>query len=218
MNTAIAEITEVETRALSVPNQARAISITDNATYEKAAEILLVIKDIRKEISDTFTPIKRKMDAAKKEVLDQEKRADIPLQEAEGIIKPKIADYLAEQERIRKAEEDRLRAIAEKEEEERRLIEAMELEAAGETEAAEEVISEPVYVPPPVVEKIVPKIAGIVEKRTWTFEITDDSKLPRQYLVPDEKAIRAAVTSLKDRCNIPGVKVYPVTGIAAGRR
>jgi hypothetical protein len=218
MNTAIAEITEVETRALSVPDQAKAITITDNATYEKAAEILLVIKDIRKEISDTFTPIKRKMDAAKKEVLDQEKRADIPLQEAEGIIKPKIAAYLAEQERIRKAEEDRLRAIAKKEEEDRRLAEAASLEAAGETEAAEEVISEPVYVPPPVVASTVSKVAGVAMRETWTYEIVDEKQLPRQYLIPDEKAIRAAVNSLHERCNIPGVRVYTTTGIAAGRR
>ena len=59
------EVQEVTTTALAVPDQARAIVVTDNASYAAAAELLITIKGIRRKIEDTFKPIKQKMDAAK---------------------------------------------------------------------------------------------------------------------------------------------------------
>ena len=95
------EVQEVTTTALAVPDQARAIVVTDNASYAAAAELLITIKGIRRKIEDTFKPIKQKMDAAKKEVLDQERAADAPLRQAEDYLKPQLAKWDAEQERIR---------------------------------------------------------------------------------------------------------------------
>src|ERR1035437_5907912 len=102
------EVKEVTTLALSVPDQANAIIIKSNEDYARAGQLLITIKGIRKKIEDTFKPIKQKMDAAKKEVLDQERAADAPLAKAETIIKPRIAQWNAEQEKIRQVEERRL--------------------------------------------------------------------------------------------------------------
>lgn len=213
------EIIEVNTLALSVPDQARQIAaITTAEDYTRAGNILLTIKEIRKKIENTFRPIKQKMDAAKKEVLDQEKAADKPLAEAEAYIKPLISGYLAEQERIRKAEEDRLREIARKEEEERRLAEAIAAEQSGEKEVAEEIISAPVQPPPVVVPKTVPKVSGVSMMKQWKFRITDINKVPRQYLMVDEQKVGGVVRALKDQANIPGIEVYSVDVVSAGRR
>jgi hypothetical protein len=212
------EIIEVNNLALSVPDQAKQIAaIKTNDDYTRAGQILLTIKDIRKKIEATFKPIKQKMDAAKKEVLDQEKASDKPLLEAESWIKPLISGYLIEQERIRKEEENRLREQARKEEEERQLQAAIEAEQNGSKEEAEEIISAPVQAAPVVVPKTVPKVAGISQRENWDFEIVSESLLPRQYLMPNLVAIRQVVRGLKGNANIPGVKVFKTSSIAAGR-
>lgn len=208
---------EAISKALTIPDKAKIIKIIDNITYQQACSILLVIKDIRKEIENTFKPIKQKMDIAKKEVLDQEKKADMPLQEAEKYLKPQISTYLAEQEKIRKLEEERLREEARKKEEEERLQEALALERGGLKEEAEQVISEPVYVAP-IILPSTPKISGIAMQKRWTFRIVDATKIPREYLIPDEIAIGQRVRALKDRAIIPGCEIYSEDIVMAGRR
>jgi hypothetical protein len=212
------EANEIQERALTVPEQAKAIIIITNEDYTRAGEILLTIKDIRKEIDATFDPIIKKAHEAHKEAVAQKKKIDAPLIEAEGIIKPRISDYLAEQERIRRAEENRLREIARKEEEERQLMEAIAAEQAGETEEAAAIINEPVYVAPVVVPKSVPKIQGVSTQKRWTFRVVDPSKVPREYLAVDEQKIGAVVRALKDQCKINGVEVYSEDIVTAGRR
>lgn len=212
------EIIEVNTLALSVPDQAKQIVIASNEDYVRAGELLLRIKEIRKKIENTFKPIKQKMDAAKKEVLDQERAADAPLVEAEGIIKPRIAAWNAEQERIRKAEEDRLREEARKQEEERRLEDAILAEQSGNKEEAAAIMDTPVQAPVVVVPKSVPKVAGVAMTKQWKFRITDANKIPRQYLTVDEQKIGAIVRALKDQANIPGVEVFSVDSVSAGRQ
>jgi hypothetical protein len=213
------EIIEVNTLALSVPEQAHMITaITNNNDYVKAGNILLTIKDIRKKIEATFKPIKQKFDAAKKEVLDQEKAADRPLIEAENWIKPLISGYLIEQEKIRQAEERRLQEQARKEEEERRLLEAIEAEKNGQQDEAQAIIDAPVQAPPVVVPKAVPKVEGISMRENWKFRITSEKAIPREFLKVDEVKIGAYVRAMKSAGNIPGVEIYNEATIGAGRR
>ena len=210
------EVIEVTTLALSVPDQARAILIKSQADYARAGEIILTIKAIRKKITETFKPIKQKMDAAKQEVLDQERKADAPLKEAEAFLTPQIIAWSAEQEKIRLAEEKRLQEIARKEEEDRQLSAAVDAEIHGDKDSAEEIINTPVYVPPVVVQKEVPKVAGMSIRENWKFRIIDETKIPRQYLKVDDVKIGGVVRSLKLQHNIPGIEVYN-EGSVAGR-
>jgi len=209
------EVKEVTTLALSVPDQANAIIINSNEDYTRAGQLLITIKGIRKKIEETFKPIKQKMDAAKKEVLDQEKAADAPLAAAEAIIKPRIAQWNAEQERIRQAEEKRLQEIARKEEEDRQIAAAIAAEQSGNKEEAEAIIEAPVQAAPVVVPKLVPKVAGVSFTKQWKFRITDEAKIPRQYLCVDEQKIGAVVRAMKDAANIPGVEVYCVDNVSS---
>ncbi|MFA5158726.1 MAG: hypothetical protein WC451_06110 [Patescibacteria group bacterium] len=213
------EIIEVNTLALSVPEQAKQIvKIINNDDYTRAGQILLTIKEIRKKIENTFKPIKQKMDAAKKEVLDQEKLADKPLAEAESYIKPLIAQYNAEQERIRQEEENRLREIARKQEEERRLQEAVAAEQSGNKEEAEAIIEAPVQAPPVVVQKTVPKVQGVSFTKLWKFRITNAALIPREYMIPHEQAIGSVVRNTKGAIQIPGIEIYSEDSVSAGRR
>jgi len=212
-------IQEVNALALSVPKQAHLITvIQNNDDYNRAGQILLTIKDIRKKIENTFKPIKQKMDAAKKEVLDQEKLADKPLAEAEAWIKPLIAQFNIEQEKIRKAEEDRLQAIAQKEAVERRLAEAIKLEKEGDMNAVNDLLEAPIQAAPVIVERTVPKVAGISMRENWKFRIVDEKKIPREFLKADEVKIGGYVRSMKSAGNISGVEIYNEATVGAGRR
>jgi len=212
------EQNEIVERALTIPDQAKSIIIQSNDDYVRAGEILLTIKGLRKEINSFFDPICTKAFEAHKEAVAQKKRADAPLVEAEGIIKPRIAAWNAEQERIRKAEEDRLREEARKQEEERRLEDAILAEQSGNKEEAAAIMDTPVQAPVVVVPKSIPKVAGVSMTKQWKFRITDANKIPRQYLTVDEQKIGAIVRALKDQANIPGVEVFSVDSVSAGRQ
>ena len=211
------QINEVTTLALSVPEQAKQISIKTMDDYVRAGEIMLTIKAIRKKITETFKPIKQKMDAAKQEVLDQERAADAPLKEAESILSPQIIAWNREQERLRQEEENRLREEARKQEEERRLQEAILAEQHGQKEEAEAIMETPVQVAPVVVPKSVPKVSGMSIRENWKFRITNEKLIPREYLKVDEVKIGQVVRALKSATNIPGIEVYN-EGTVSGRR
>ena len=202
------EARDITARALTIPEEAKALRIVDVMTYVRAGEVLTAIKDLRKQIDAAFDPIIQKAHAAHKEAISQKKKAEAPLVEAEGIIKPQIAAYEAEQERIRRAEEARIRAELAKAEEEARLQAAIEAEAAGNKQEAEELLEEPVQVAPVVLPKATPKLEGVYTREDWDFVIEDESKIPRQFLQPNLVAIRGFVKSLKGNANIPGVKVF----------
>jgi len=212
------ETTEVDTRAKEALSLATEITIRDNETYETACAFLKSLKAIEKEIADTFDePIKRAFEAHKS-ILGAKGRHMEPIQQAERVVKPKIATYLQEQERIRRDEERRLQEEARKRAEEEALAEAAELEAEGETEAAEQLISEPIRVAPVIVPKMVPKVTGVAMKENWRFRVTDANKIPREYLKIDEIKIGQIVRALKDKTKIPGIEAYPEKLISAGSR
>jgi hypothetical protein len=211
--------TQEAAKALTVSEQAKAVTITDKVSYEYGRELLLIIKDLRKEIADTFKPIIDKANQAHKEAIAQQKKVEAPLIEAEGLIKTRIAGFLAEEDRKRRAEEDRLRLEAQKAEEERRLAEALQAEAEGDHEEAAAILNDvPAYVPPVVVPKTVQTGRGISLKTFWTFKVVDAAKIPREYLVPDLVKIGGVVRAMKDAAKIPGVEIYSQDTIAAGRR
>ena len=95
--------------------------------------------------------------------------------------------------------------------------EALEAEAQGETETADAIINEPAYVPPVVVAKTLPKVAGMSIRENWTFRIVNPNLIPREYLKVDEVKIGGVVRSLKEQCRIPGIEVYKESTVA-GRR
>lgn len=212
------DIQAIETKTSSIVGQAQAQAVTTPAEFEAAADLLLRVKECRKEIAATFGPIKAKQYDAWKECVAQEKRHDEPLVLAESILKGKIADYSMEQERKRREEEARLQAEANKKAEEEKLREAVALEAAGETEAAEQALDAPSYVAPVVVPSSTPKVTGISTRMEWDFQILDTAKVPEIFKVVDEKKIRAQVKSLGANCKIPGVRVFQRPVVAAGRR
>lgn len=58
------------------------------------------------------------------------------------------------------------------------------------------------------------ELDGAQRRTVWKHRITDESKIPREYLCVDEKKIAAVVKALKSGTNIPGIEVYQDSIIA----
>ena len=191
-----------------VETQARELMVIDSVSYVAAGELWKAIKAIRVKIADTFDKSIKAAHELHKGLVAKKKEHDGPLDAAERMVKKAMGDYDAEQDRIRKAEEARLREIARKEEEERLLQEAIAAEASGNKEEAAAIMEEPVYVAPVVVKKEVPKVQGMSFRTIWKFRIVDEKKIPREYLTPDMVKIGGVVRSMKKQTNIPGIESY----------
>lgn len=203
------ECKEVEVQALTIPDQAKTINITDVQTYAGAGDFWKSIKALRSKVADTFDPLIKNAHELHKSILAKKQAVDRPLEEAERTVKRAMETYDREQERLRREEEARLREIERKAEEERRLQEAITLEESGQKEVAEAVMEAPVYVAPVVIPKVTPKMEGGPVFRTiWKFRVVNPNIIPRQYLKIDEVAIGGVVRSLKNQANIPGIEIY----------
>lgn len=54
---------------------------------------------------------------------------------------------------------------------------------------------------------------GRTTVQTWTFRVTNEALVPRQYLILDTKAIGAVITALKEKANIPGIEAVMETSV-----
>lgn len=205
----LVETNEIGVKALSLVDEVKALVVIKDAEhYIKVGEVYKSVVAMMKEVDEGFDKnIKRWHEGHKAAVADKARYWN-PLNDTKKTIKMLMERYDAEQERLRKAEEARLREIARKEEEERLLQEAIAAEASGNKEEAAAIIEEPVYVPPVVVKKEVPKVQGMSFRTIWKFRITDEKKIPREYLKPDEVKIGGVVRSMKKQTNIPGIEAY----------
>lgn len=214
-------------KALAVPDQARALRISDSGSYALACDFLKNVKALRTEIADTFEPHIKRAHEAHKALLKEKNDAEAPLAEAERIVKAALVVYDQEQERIRRAEAARLQEELRQQETERRLAEAVELEAAGETAEADALIAEPITVPVVAVAPTTPKVSGITYRETWAANVTDLAALVKYvasnpqcapFLSANMPALNAQARSLKGALRIPGVEAVCTRDVAAGRR
>jgi hypothetical protein len=175
----------VSSVAVTMPERARRMTIRDNVDYSRAAEFLKSIKQLRGEVDNAFDPIISKAHEAHREALAQKKIAETPLIEAEGVMKRAITRYLSDMERVRRAEEDRIKreheAQIRAQAEEENLKRAQELADAGDMEGAAEAVDAEVMVPeiPVYVESSVVKVAGISARKTYYAEVVDSMQLVR---------------------------------------
>lgn len=225
----------VTEQALTWPERARGIAITDRDTCVRASELLIDIKSLRKEVDAAFDPIIGKAHEAHKEACSQKKRAETPLIEAEGILKRALVAFEGEQERLRREEERRLQELARQEEEASRAREAAALEAQANATGdeslraeAEQLISEPVALPSVYVPPSMPKVSGISFRENWRIDPNVDLKAlcvaiargeqPTSLVCANTTALNGLARSLKGQMKVPGVKIVCEKVASAGSR
>lgn len=199
---------DIKEKSVVAVSNAKALVISTKEDYELGGNHILGLKALEKQIDNWFDPIRLKAHASWKEVVATQKNLKEPSIQARTLISSKMGIWRQEEERKRRAEEERLNKIAEAQAEEERLARALEAEQQGDQEEAEEILEQPVYVPPVVLTKTVPKIKNLVIRKNYSFRIKDQTKIPQTYMKPDEVKIRQLARSLKEDAQLPGVEFY----------
>lgn len=210
---------DLNKKVLAIPDQARSVTIIGPESYQHAADFLLTVKALLKEVDNTFNPIIDKQYQAHREALAQKKRHQDPLLLAESIIKPKMVAYRDEQERI-------ARDAQRKAQEEATLQEAADAEADGQHHRVNEILDGKGIVAAPMPAPVA-KVAGIAPRETWSAEVTDLMALlkavvagqaPLACVMANQPALNKQAAALKATMNYPGVKPICTKTIAAGAR
>lgn len=198
-------------------NKASLFVITDNDSYQATAEDLKQIKSQMKAIEDYRKSI---TDPINEQIKKIKAFFDAPvnkLKEAESVIKNAMLSYQKEEEKKRLDAERLLREEADKKKAELEK-KAEKLEAKGKTEKAEEVKQQAEMLSiTPVLQKDVPKVSGVSTMKVWKFRIVDETQIPREYLVVNEKMLGQVARSTKGALKVPGVEFYAEETISAGR-
>ena len=225
------EVEQVAQKASLLVQNAVTLRVTDPTTQHQASQVLLAIAALRKEVADTFKPMKDAAFKAHRTVCEQEKKHDQPLADAERAVKTQIGNFVAEQNRLareaeeaaRKAERERAEREALELSQQRAIEDAVALESIGDTVGAQAVLDNPApmpvrYVAPAPIAPQVAQVAGVSTREDWDFRIIDDSIIPREYLLVNESAIRALGKTTKGKARIAGVEFYSKQVVAASRR
>lgn len=220
----ITEKPEVK-QGLALVTRAHGMSVLTAVDRDEAAQLGRQIAAADKWFEEFIKPMKQKAKEAHSAICSQENAVRQPFEAAKRYLSQQIGTFDTRVEQERRAEEARLQELArvEAEAEAQRLAEeqaiadAIELEAQGDTKGAAAVLNNPVppqrvYVPPVIVQRQVPKTVGVSSSQMWKFRITDVDKIPREFMVPDEKMIGQIVRASKSKTNIPGIEVYTEDG------
>ena len=214
--------------------EAKKLEITDEMGYTMADAMGQICKDEIKVRKAYFEPLKTQAHTLHKSLVAAEKESLKPYEEAKSVLQRASLAYETEQERIRKAEEDRLRkeaeqkekirqdALAEKERvRQEKLAEFKEqnkgaevqVEIPPELEEVEEEIE--TFQPDDIV--VAPRFVKQGQTRvTWKAEITNMDDFFRgvitngtfDLILPNLSLLNAKAKEVKRDSTIPGVKFF----------
>jgi len=218
----------VRQEALTLSDQARSMEVTDQPSYDAAAEFLKSIKAMRKRVANFMDPLIGSIRDSLNKVLDKKKEVEAPLIQAELFLKDRLIAYAE----IKKEKEREAQAKAEaefaKREDERKLREAIEAEKAGaKPKAVERILTQPTTSPAPLVTPTLQQASGISVREVWSAEVTSfmqlvqavaQGKVPILALTANTTFLNSQARSLKGTMNIPGVRAVCNKSMAAGTR
>lgn len=221
MNVAVrqtAKETELLESVEAITEQVAEIKIVDDPSFTAAEQFLKRIGEYEKAVHDELDPDIKKAHDLHKSMTGRRKKLLDKAEAAKDIVQRAMGDYVDEMKRIEREQEIALEAQLRAERAADIEEEAAILITKGETAAAMARLeaAETMPMPTPKIPSLAPeKSKGTQVRKTWHFEVTDASLLPREYLCPDQKAIKAMVNAKKDDCSIPGVKVWYTTKVYA---
>lgn len=191
----------VNSRALL---SAEAIKINSPQEYQQAGDIIRLLKVEAKNLEGKRKELTTPLDIVKKGLMDWFKPLSAKYEAVTKQLTQTAIAYANEQERIKR--EAIAKAEAERQKEVERLRKLQENAKREETkEKYEDKILEAELAPAPIIEQ--PKVEGVSYRVAIKIEITDPSKVPAHFLIPDEKAIKAFVVATKGNQEVAGVKI-----------
>ena len=206
---------QVLSRAVSeIEFQAGAIIIDNEQDYQNAASFGRMLKQKSSDVKEFWKPMKDAAHRAHTEICNREKAMLQPLVNAEKILKETMGAYVAEQERKRREAEEAARKAA-REEADRKLQKAIELEDKGDKVTAAAVIEEAEIMDEAAATVAVaaekPKASGVATKKDWKITSVDSSKVPTsvagvEIRPVDMAAVMRLIRMSKGKIHIDGIE------------
>ncbi len=187
------EIQVIERDGLSFIELAKNHAVTDQQSADVANDILVKITAGLKEIEKKRLSFTAPLNQSLKEINATFKGVIEPISEAKAELSQRLMSWRAAEQRRIEEEQEKAR----KEEERRRKIQ--EAHAAKGHQVSETIT--PVEKPMPFAVQDTTRT-----RRMWTYDIVDENRIPRKYLMVDKTEIMKAVSSgVRD---ITGVRIY----------
>lgn len=213
---------ELSQAVSEVERQAQSMVIQSDDQYKKAAEFGRTLKQKSAEVVEFFKPMKKAAHDAHKQICDREKTMLTPIANAEKLLKRAMGAYDLMKMQKAREEEQRLRAIAQAEEE-RLLAEAIRMEEQGEKEMADENFENAQFVADSArsisVQAEAIKAAGVSSTTDWEIASIAPGMVPVEFMGQvirpvDEKAVLKLIRAHKGNIEIPGIQFKAVQKIS----
>lgn len=207
------QLTVIENEKTSLLENIKEITIQNEEDNIKAGNFLKQIKPVIKNIKEYWKPLKESAKKAHSDLCEREKTMLEPLELAENEIKQKMSNYIMEQEKKAKKEQEALRK-AQEEEALKQLAEAEKLKAEG-NEVEAQIQEEMAYALDEVKTVINPTIQkqeGISYMTDYEITVTDSIKVPAyingiEIRPVDTQAIKKLVKMCKGNIQIEGIQI-----------
>lgn len=188
---------------------------TQNSNFKRAI-------DGFKKAMMTYDEIQSRKAADEQRKKDEEakKKADELAEKAR--LEQEKADKAREEAQRSKDEADRLAIQGNIDEAEKLIEDAKKLDKqADKLETKAETLqekSEVVLETAPVVVAETVKMFGSAKKQVWKYRIKDETKIPREYLIPNDKLLSDIAKSSKGTVKIEGIEFYPENTMSVRRK
>jgi len=192
------EVLEIKKDVVKLNKTAQALLVQSDEDVIKATELLSKVKDRANRLEKARTFLVKPLNDHIKTINASFKALSEPLAKIEAYVKQQVVKYRQVVEAKRVEEEKKLQEKFEKKQE--------KLKEQGK----ETFDLKPTIEATPI--KIASKSGAITAKKVWQFEIIDETKIPREYLIVDERKIREAIRNGVREIN--GVRIYETESIA----
>jgi hypothetical protein len=209
------DATAVQASSTEIVEAAKAMTIGSKDEHGQALGLLADLKKSKRGVEALFAESKAAANAAHKAITGLERKLVAPIDDAIGILTPRISGWETEQYHLARRAEEEARAAAIKQEEDRILEDAAAAEKAGDKALAAEIIAQPVEAPMVTVAPDTAKLAGVTGRVTWSAEVTDLMALIRHVaahpdllhlLMPSMVSLNAMARAQKEALKLPGVR------------
>lgn len=208
---------QIKQQGLVLAVEASALQVVDQESATRASGIVAGLKDVVSKWKAYWKEPKAKAKAAHSILCEREAELLKRIEPAITYASSRLAAWtMAEREKARKEQEAREKAEWEARQKEQeaasKLDEVIDFEEAAKIAEA----ARPKAPLPPA--PVQPVLDGLQMRDHWVFEVEDLEKVPRHYLMLDQSMVQAEVTRLKDKTDIPGIRVFNNPIMAKARR
>lgn len=203
---AMQQFSAVRGKILELAERCNGTLVTDDASLEQGKELAKVGKKLLTYIEDKRKEVTKPYDDEKKRIMDFEKILVAKVNDALKDLRARILDFEREKERIRlenlrKLEEEQRAKQAEIE---KKLRESAQNNDMTATQESLKLNEELMLDAQREVQFEQAKSSSL--RKVWTYEITDENAVPRNYLMIDEKKVKQAIgAGVRE---IPGINIF----------